>query len=163
TDTPSSSTTTTSSAHRPAIYPVIDASRPVPLLVTPTMTSDFRFLMTHLTPEEQRAQWLAEHGGEGDEGEGKVSGKGEEVRKEGEGGAEEKDEEDDRPVYPLLADPSDPDCGVAAASLEGHPLLDPLSPEAQHAEWCKEQDKSRVAQDKQEQAVQAGGKATNGA
>ncbi|GAA5838494.1 hypothetical protein JCM9279_003261 [Rhodotorula babjevae] len=157
---------TDAATDRPAIYPVIDASRPVPLMLSPIMTSDFRFLMTHLSPDEQRAQWLAEHGQAG-EGEGEV-GAAEEADDEGEGEEkkeekEEKEEKDNRPVYPLLADPSDPDCGVAAASLAGEPLLSHLSPEEQHAEWRKEQEHKRVGQDKGEQAVAAGGAGENGA
>lgn len=48
------------------------------------MTSDSRFAVTALSPDEQRAQWLAEHGKAG-EGEGEVGGEGEEADDEGEG------------------------------------------------------------------------------
>jgi len=69
----------------------------------------------------------------------------------------------DRPVYALLADPSNPNCPFGASSSFGVPLGSFLSPAKQHAEWLKEQEKKRAGQDKSEQAAQAGGAVENGA
>ena len=71
----------------------------------------------------------------------------------------------DRPVYPLLADPSSPNCPFkfGANTVDCLPLASFLSPAEQHAEWLKEQEKKSVGQNKAEQAAQAGGAVENGA
>ncbi|BGP36494.1 hypothetical protein JCM10449v2_000395 [Rhodotorula kratochvilovae] len=59
------------------------------------------------------------------------------------------------PVYPVLADPSNPNSMAWAISLSGGLLVCGLSPEEQHAEWVKEQETERIQQDKEKQAAEA--------
>ncbi|GAA5948084.1 hypothetical protein JCM3775_005253 [Rhodotorula graminis] len=137
---------------RPALFPVIDPSRPVPLLgPIGVMTSDLRFAKTHLSPEEQRARWLAEQ----------KAGQGGAAGGEGEGqGAGEEEGKAERAAHLLAADPANPKSPFVAntAAGGGVPLASVLSTEEQHVQWRDEQEKESVGQGEGE-AEQAGGAA----
>ncbi|GAA5903306.1 hypothetical protein JCM8208_002270 [Rhodotorula glutinis] len=129
-----------------------DDDRPVyPLLANPSNPSSIFSATTpwgaplgsHLSAAEQHAEYLKKQ-------------EEEEKRKKDEQEKGKDEEEDDEPsFYPVLSDPSNPNCVDWASSSAGPPLMTRLSPAEQHAEWLKKQEENRVAQDKAGQAAAA--------
>ncbi|GAA5838524.1 hypothetical protein JCM9279_003272 [Rhodotorula babjevae] len=133
---------------RRPMYPVIDpSSSSASPALSPMFLLGGGLPMTHLSPEEQRAEYRAEQ----EEEEGRKADEQEQDK-------EVEEDEEDRPrFYPVLSDPSNPNCCGISFLSTGAPLQTHLSPEEQHAAWRKEQEKKRVLQDKTEQAAAARG------